>query len=104
MSKHISQNRTVRAVVAVVLVAVLAIGAYLVWPSRTGNKVVAYFESAVGLYSGDQVRIIGVPVGRIDSIEPRATDVKITMSIDDGVKVPENAQALIIAPDRKSVV
>lgn len=40
MSKHISQNRTVRAVVAVVLVAVLAIGAYLVWPSRTGNKVV----------------------------------------------------------------
>lgn len=99
MSQTISQNRTLRALVAVVLVAVLAIGAYLVWPSRTGNKVVAYFESAVGLYSGDQVRIIGVPVGRIDSIEPRATDVKITMSIDDGVKVPENAQALIIAPN-----
>ncbi len=48
---------------------------------------------------GDEVRVIGVPVGRIDSIEPRAKDVKITMSIDDGVKIPADAQALIISPN-----
>ncbi|MBB2990666.1 phospholipid/cholesterol/gamma-HCH transport system substrate-binding protein [Mycolicibacterium iranicum] len=94
-----NRHRGLRIAVAVALVAVLAVGVYLIWPSRTGNKVVAYFESAVGLYSGDEVRIIGVPVGSIDSIEPRAGDVKITMSLDDGVKVPENAQALIIAPN-----
>ncbi len=99
MSQHNSRNRTLRAVAAAVLVAVLAVGAYLVWPSRTGTTLVAYFESAVGLYSGDEVRVIGVPVGRIDSIEPRADDVKITMTIDDGVKIPESAQALIIAPN-----
>ena len=35
-----------------------------------GHKVVGYFSSAVGLYPGDDVRVVGVPVGTIDSIEP----------------------------------
>lgn len=92
-------GRTLRIALAAVLVVAIAVGAYLVWPSRTGHKVVAYFETAVGLYAGDEVRIVGVPVGEIDSIEPRANDVKITMNLDDGIRVPENAQALIIAPN-----
>ena len=37
--------------------------------------------------------MVGVPVGKIDSIEPRAGDVKITMSVDDDVKVPADARA-----------
>ena len=45
------------------LVAMLLAGVYLVWPSRTGHKVVGYFTSAVGLYPGDDVRVVGVPVG-----------------------------------------
>ena len=60
---------------------------------------VIYFTSAVGLYPGDEVRIVGVPVGTVDSIEPRATDVKVTMSVKDGVKVPADAKALVIAPN-----
>jgi phospholipid/cholesterol/gamma-HCH transport system substrate-binding protein len=82
-----------------VLVAMLAAGAYLVWPSRVGHKVVGYFTTTVGLYPGDDVRVVGVPVGRIDSIEPRATDVKVTMTVQDGVKLPADAKALIIAPN-----
>jgi phospholipid/cholesterol/gamma-HCH transport system substrate-binding protein len=93
------RSRWLRIALAVVLVAVLAVGVYLVWPSRTGNKIVGYFTSAVGLYPGDDVRIVGVPVGKIDSIEPRAGDVKITMSVDHGVKVPDDAKALIISPN-----
>ncbi len=93
------RSRWLRIVLAAVLVAVLAVGVYLVWPSRTGEKVVGYFTSAVGLYPGDDVRIVGVPVGKVDSIEPRASDVKITMSIDHGVKVPADAKALIISPN-----
>lgn len=94
-----TQNRWLRPVLIAVLVATLVIGAFLVWPSRTSHKIVGYFESAVGIYPGDQVRIVGVPVGTIDSIEPRATDVKITMSVQDGVQVPEDARALIISPN-----
>ena len=95
----IARSRWLRMALAALLVATLAVGVYLVWPSRVGHKVVGYFSSAVGLYPGDDVRVIGVPVGRIDSIEPRATDVKITMTVKDGVKLPADAKALVIAPN-----
>ena len=93
------RSRWLRIALAAVLVAVLAVGVYLVWPSRTGDKVVGYFTSTVGLYPGDDVRIVGVPVGKIDSIEPRASDVKVTMTLHDGVKVPADAKALVISPN-----
>jgi phospholipid/cholesterol/gamma-HCH transport system substrate-binding protein len=93
------RRRGVRLTLAVLLVFSLALGAYLVLPARTGNKIVAYFTSAVGLYPGDQIRIVGVPVGTIDSIEPRAEDVKITMSVDRDVKVPADARAVIMSPN-----
>jgi phospholipid/cholesterol/gamma-HCH transport system substrate-binding protein len=88
-----------RTALAAALVVTLAVGVYLVWPNRAGHKVTAYFSTAVGLYPGDDVRIVGVPVGTIDKIEPRAGDVKVTMTIEGEVKVPENAKALVIAPN-----
>ncbi|WP_370331756.1 MCE family protein [Mycolicibacterium hippocampi] len=94
-----ARSRWFKMALAATLVVILAIGAYLVWPSRAGTKIVGYFESAVGIYAGDQVRIVGVPVGTIDSVEPRADDVKITMTMDSGVQVPEDARALIISPN-----
>jgi phospholipid/cholesterol/gamma-HCH transport system substrate-binding protein len=94
-----NRNRWLRPALAAVLVLTLAIGAYVAWPSRQGHKLTAYFTSAVGLYPGDDVRIVGVPVGKIDSIEPRPTDVKVTMTVNDGVKVPADAKALVIAPN-----
>jgi len=95
----LTRSRWPRVALAALLVVTLLVGVYLVWPSRAGQQVVVYFKSAVGLYPGDDVRVIGVPVGTIDSIEPRASDVKITMTIKDGVKLPADAKALIIAPN-----
>ncbi len=95
----VARGRWLRIALAALLVATLAVGVYLVWPSRMGHTVIGYFTSAVGLYPGDDVRVIGVPVGKIDSIEPRATDVKVTMTVKDGVKIPADAKALVIAPN-----
>lgn len=94
-----SRSRWLRIGLAALLLVTLAVGVFQVWPSRVGHKLTAYFTNAVGLYPGDEVRVVGVPVGKIDSIEPRPSDVKITMTIDDGVKVPADAKALIIAPN-----
>jgi phospholipid/cholesterol/gamma-HCH transport system substrate-binding protein len=94
-----AKRRWPRVALIVTLVVLLAVGVFLVWPSRAGQKLTAYFTSAVGLYPGDEVRVVGVPVGKIDAIEPRASDVKITMTIDGDVKVPADAKALIIAPN-----
>jgi phospholipid/cholesterol/gamma-HCH transport system substrate-binding protein len=99
MIKNTLKSRSARVVLAVVVIALVAGTAYLMWPSRRGHQVVAYFTNAVGLYPGDDVRIVGVPVGTIDKIEPRATDVKVTMTVDNGVKVPADARALIISPN-----
>ncbi len=93
------RRRGLRLALAVLLAVSLAVGAYLVWPGRAGNKIIAYFTSAVGLYPGDQIRIVGVPVGTIQSIEPRPDDVKITMSVDSGVKLPADARAIIMSPN-----
>jgi phospholipid/cholesterol/gamma-HCH transport system substrate-binding protein len=93
------RRRGLRLALAVLLAVFVAVGAYVAWPGRGGNKIVGYFTSAVGLYPGDQIRIVGVPVGTIDSIEPRAEDVKITMSVDRGVKVPADARAIIMSPN-----
>ncbi len=93
------RSRGLRLMLAVLLAVFLAVGAYLVWPARDGNRIVGYFTSAVGLYPGDQIRIVGVPVGKIESIEPRATDVKITMSVNRDVKLPQQARAIVMAPN-----
>jgi phospholipid/cholesterol/gamma-HCH transport system substrate-binding protein len=93
------RRRGVRLALAVLLAFSLAVGAYLVLPGSGSNKIVGYFTSAVGLYPGDQIRIVGVPVGTIDSIEPRADDVKITMSVDRGIKVAADARAIVMSPN-----
>src|SRR5882757_9507065 len=91
--------RWLRIALAAVLVVVLAGGVCTVKQTRGGKKVVAYFPSAVGLYPGDTVSVVGVPVGTIDSIKPRAADVEVTMTVRDGVKIPADARAIVIAPN-----
>jgi phospholipid/cholesterol/gamma-HCH transport system substrate-binding protein len=100
MIKRTLGSRGLRNVTIIALVAVLIGGVYALSSSHGGGrKVVGYFTSAVGLYPGDQVRILGVPVGNIDSIEPRPSDVKITMSVSNDVKIPKDARAVIMSPN-----
>ena len=100
MIKRALGSRGLRNVTIIALVAVLIGGVYALSSSNGGGrKVVGYFTSAVGLYPGDQVRILGVPIGNIDSIEPRPSDVKITMSVSDDVKIPKDARAVIMSPN-----
>jgi phospholipid/cholesterol/gamma-HCH transport system substrate-binding protein len=92
-------SRGLRTITIIALVAVLVGGAYVLSSRPSGRHIVAYFTSAVGIYPGDQVRILGVPVGTIDAIEPRPSDVKVTMSVSDDIKVPKDAQAVMISPN-----
>ena len=99
MIKRLLGARGLRTVTSIALVAIL-VGAVYVLASRPGGRhILAYFTSAVGIYPGDQVRVLGVPVGVIDAIEPRSSDVKITMSVSDDVKVPKDARAVIMSPN-----
>lgn len=98
MSRRNSLRGWLVGLAAVVLTATL-VGMLLSWPHRSTHTVVGLFSSAVGLYPGDDVRVVGVPVGKVDSVEPRAADVKITMSIQDEVQIPADARAIIVSPN-----
>jgi phospholipid/cholesterol/gamma-HCH transport system substrate-binding protein len=95
------KSRTARIGLAVVLIAALVGGAYLVVNSTremTRTHVVAFFQNSNGIFVGDDVRIRGVNVGKIDAIEPQPTQVKITFWVDDTYKVPADANAVILSP------
>ncbi|MEB3959753.1 MCE family protein [Streptomyces kunmingensis] len=63
-----------------------------------GTRVTAYFDRAVGIYAGSDLRILGVRVGTVDSVRPEGTRVRVTLDVDDGVKVPADARAVAVAP------
>ena len=99
MMQRIAGSRGLRYSTVIALIAVLVGGVYVLSSSGNSRSVVGYFTSAVGLYPGDQVRVLGVPVGQVDTIEPRPSDVKITMSVSKDVKIPKDAQAIIMSPN-----
>ncbi|ALG85928.1 MCE family protein [Gordonia phthalatica] len=90
-------KRTWTVIAAVVAVAVLAAVVLIGVQKATTRTITAYFPSVTGLYSGDPVRVIGVKIGSVTSIEPRRGDVKVTMRIDDDTPIPATAKAVVVA-------
>ena len=62
------------------------------------TTVVAYFDNSTGLFVGDDIRVRGVPVGKIKHIEPQPQRAKITFWFDRKYKVPAEAVAVILSP------
>ncbi len=63
-----------------------------------GTTLTAYFDRAVGIYAGSDLRILGVRVGQVASVHPEGTRVRVRLELDEGVKVPKGAQAVAVAP------
>lgn len=63
-----------------------------------GTRLTAYFDRAVGVYAGSDLRILGVRVGEVESVRPQGTRVRVELALDEGVRVPESARALVVAP------
>jgi virulence factor Mce-like protein len=82
----------------VVLVLVCAGAVWWVFRDLGAKQITAYFSEAVGVYSGSDLRVLGVQVGRIDSVTPVGTQVRVTMTLDDGVAVPANVDAVVVSP------
>lgn len=96
-----TRRPSIRIGLALTLVAVLAGAAVtVVHLARVVHRtmVVAYFDNSNGVFAGDDVRIRGVNVGKIDAIEPQPTRVKITFWVDDKYSVPADAKAVILSP------
>lgn len=85
---------------AVACVLVLAVTAAVWWlflgPSE--RRVTAHFTSAVGIYPGGDVRVLGVPVGKIEEVEPNGKNVRVEFTLEPDVQVPADAGAVLVSP------
>lgn len=61
-------------------------------------EVTADFENIAGMYPGNSVDVLGMAVGRIESVQPHGTYVTVTMSIDSGTPIPADAIAALVSP------
>ena len=95
----ISRKRLVISTAVVLVGLIAAATLFLVRQAYFAPKsITAYFTTAVAVYPGDQVRVAGVEVGTITSIQPDGTDTRMTMHVDRAVPVPADAKAVIVAP------
>ena len=85
---------------AIGLVLSLAAGIALVVSEPEANRthIAAYFDNSNGIFVGDEVVILGVKVGEIDTIEPQPERAKITFWVDAKYKVPAEVNAMILSP------
>ncbi len=84
--------------VIAVLAVVAAFGLALLQREDEQKTLTASFPRTVSLYEGSDVRILGVPVGKVETVTPTGTDVTVTMTYDAKYKVPADAEAVIITP------
>jgi virulence factor Mce-like protein len=88
-----------RSLAAIFVLVLVAAGA-LAWLFRDlgAKTITAYFDETVGVYAGSDLRILGVTVGTIDSVQPQGRQVKVVMTLEDGIAVPANADAVVVSP------
>ena len=86
------------------LIAALAVAAVVVallvtfWPGSDTKTVTADFPRTVSLYEGSDVKILGVAVGKVDTVVPSGTKVRVKFTYDAKYKVPEDAKAVVVSP------
>jgi virulence factor Mce-like protein len=94
-----NDRRNLQIVAVVSIIAVLvATGVWLIGNGR-GRPLTAYFTTASALFEDNEVRVLGVPVGTIDSITPEGPQVKVDMTITDpDVHLAPDAKAAVVSP------
>jgi phospholipid/cholesterol/gamma-HCH transport system substrate-binding protein len=90
-------QRLLRWIAALVVLGILVGLGYHVIAGGGQTTITGYFARSTGLYTGDDVRLLGVKVGSVDSIEPQPDDVKITFHVDSGIDLPADVKAAIVA-------
>ncbi|MEV4255458.1 MCE family protein [Spirillospora sp. NPDC049652] len=96
----IRDNRIrVLEIIGVVFVLMIALALYAVLGGAKTRVIRADFATAIGVYPGSDVRVLGVKVGSIKSVTPHGRKVSVVMKVDEDVPVPADAHAIVIAPN-----
>ncbi|MGH3414395.1 MAG: MCE family protein [Marmoricola sp.] len=72
-------------------------GCTVTTPHLGGSMTVtAYFSSSSGVFVGNDVGVLGVPVGKITGIQPDGDRVTVTMRVDSDQPIPAGAAAVVV--------
>lgn len=97
MSRLRSRIAAVVAAGLVLAVVVTAAGWSLIEDTINTITVTAQFDSAAGLYEGNTIAVLGMPVGEITTITPRGGYVEVQFTVAKDVQVPADVQAVTIS-------
>lgn len=86
------------AAACVLLLAATAVVWFQPFFGSDSVRITAYFSRTTGLYTGDDVRVLGVRVGSVEAIHPEGTTVRVELDVDASNKIPVGAKAAIVAP------
>jgi len=84
--------------IATALVGLLLIAAFFVSTRSDQREVTAYFDRAVAVYPGTDLRIMGVQVGEVTAVIPDGNQVRVEMRYDDAYDLPAKASAAVVTP------
>lgn len=85
---------------AVVCFGGLVLGAVVLTTSGPApTTVTAEFAEAPGLYVGNSVDVLGIPVGHVTKVTPGPNVVTVQMHVKANVRIPSNAGAFLMAPN-----
>ena len=84
--------------VPLVVIALVTAAAITMFTGSESKRLVAHFPRTISVYEGSEVRVLGVPIGNVESVVPSGTDVVVTMTYDSDVELPADAKAAIVAP------
>ncbi|MGH3346904.1 MAG: MCE family protein [Nocardioides sp.] len=87
-----------KLIVPAVIVALVVAAALTMFGGEERKTLTALFPRTISVYEGSDVRVLGVPIGTVDSVTPSGTDVVVTMSYEEDVQIPAEAEAVIISP------
>lgn len=103
----LSRTLTVRWLPMLLVAATVAAGTACSVVERSGQTVspgqgstgyCVTLRDSTGLYPGNAVSRMGVPVGQVDRVEASATSVRVTFTLDRGMTVPDDVFAITRAP------
>lgn len=81
-----------------IVLALVVAGVFAFTGGDDKKTVTAFFPRTISLYEGSDVRVLGVAVGTIETVQPEGTTVKVVIEYDRTVDIPADAQAVIISP------
>ncbi|EGD41028.1 MCE family protein [Nocardioides sp. NPDC057767] len=93
-----SSSLLLRRVLIGLALLLLATGGYYTVKDTRSTVLTAVFSNADGLYEGDDVKVLGVAVGRVTEVDPQDDGVHVRIEVEGGQRIPAEANAAIVSP------